>query len=156
MNRTEQIHATCAAIDGLGVLLMGPSGAGKSDLALRLINDGAQLVADDRVDVSVAAGGNLVASAPAPLAGLLEVRGVGIVRLEYLAEAGIVLAAELVPRQVIERLPLPETATFCGLPLPLVRLAPFEASAPAKLRIAVRAHADDSILDGGLHEPPPE
>ena len=75
----QQVHGTCIAIDGAGVLLRGPSGCGKSDLALRLIDGGAVLVADDRVSLEARAG-DLVASAPDALAGLLEVRGVGIER----------------------------------------------------------------------------
>ena len=51
VNKSEQIHATCIALDGRGVLLRGPSGSGKSDMALRLIDAGAELVADDRVDL---------------------------------------------------------------------------------------------------------
>ena len=49
----SQVHATCIEVDGMGVLLRGPSGSGKSDLALRLIDGGARLVADDRTDLAV-------------------------------------------------------------------------------------------------------
>ncbi|MFZ9450406.1 MAG: HPr kinase/phosphorylase [Alphaproteobacteria bacterium] len=81
-----QVHATCVAIDGAGILLRGPSGAGKSDLALRLVDGGAALVADDRVDLR-RRGTCLVASPPAPLRGLVEARGVGILRVPFLAAA---------------------------------------------------------------------
>ncbi|RME65602.1 MAG: aldolase, partial [Alphaproteobacteria bacterium] len=50
----ERVHGTCVAIDGAGVLILGPSGAGKSDFALRLIDEGAVLVADDYTDVAAA------------------------------------------------------------------------------------------------------
>src|SRR6516162_9304950 len=81
-SRSMQIHASCAARDGAGVLLLGPPGSGKSDLALRLLDCGFMLVADDRVEVE---GG--VARPPPALAGLLEVRGLGILRLPYLQSA---------------------------------------------------------------------
>ena len=60
---SEQIHGACVDLSGAGVLLRGPSGSGKSDLALRLIDGGASLVADDRVDLEVR-DGNLAAHAP--------------------------------------------------------------------------------------------
>ena len=134
----QQVHGTCVAIDGAGVLLRGPSGCGKSDLALRLIDGGAVLVADDRVSLEARAG-DLVASAPDALAGLLEVRGVGIERLEAAARATVRLVVDLVARETVERLPEPAAAELCGVALPLIRLDPFEASAPAKLRLAVKA-----------------
>lgn len=148
--KTEQIHATCVAIDGAGVLLLGPSGSGKSDLALRLIDDGADLVADDRVDLARLDAG-LVASAPAALAGRIEARGLGIVRMGHRPRAPLVLAVRLVAPEHVARLPEPATEAFCGVALPLVRLAPFEASAPAKLRIAVASTAADSAghIEGG-------
>lgn len=72
----ECVHASCVAIGGRGVLLVGPSGSGKSDLALRLIDGGAELVADDRVALRLA-DGRPVADAPPALAGLLEIREIG-------------------------------------------------------------------------------
>jgi serine kinase of HPr protein (carbohydrate metabolism regulator) len=48
----DQIHGTCIAIDETAVIFLGPSGSGKSDLALRLIDEGATLIADDRIDIS--------------------------------------------------------------------------------------------------------
>ena len=79
---TTYVHATCVALRAgrswRGVLLRGPSGAGKSDLALRLVEGGGRLVADDQTAL-VPQGSGLVASPPGTLAGLLEVRGVGIV-----------------------------------------------------------------------------
>jgi len=133
-----QLHATCIAIGGVGVLLRGPSGGGKSDLALRAIGAGAVLVADDRVDLAVQ-GGALVARPPAALAGLLEVRGIGIVRLPHAAEVGVGIVVDLVPAREIERLPAPQTIELIGFTVPRGALAPFEASAVDKLRLMVRA-----------------
>jgi serine kinase of HPr protein (carbohydrate metabolism regulator) len=88
------LHATCVAIDGRGVLIMGPSGAGKSDLGLRLIDQGATLVADDCTLVRDV-GGDLLARAPANIAGRIEVRGVGIVTMSYVEDVAISLVVAL-------------------------------------------------------------
>ena len=80
--RTVNIHASCVAIGTKGVLILGDSGAGKSDLALRLIDDGARLVADDRTELYVSRDA-LYAQAPKSIAGLIEVRGLGIVALPF-------------------------------------------------------------------------
>lgn len=136
MEVQDQIHATCVDVDGFGVLLLGPPGAGKSDLALRLIGDARnRLVADDRVDLSVGHG-LLRAAPPAALAGKLEVRGVGIVAVEYLPETTVRLAVELVEAAAVERLPEPAGAAWLGVEIPLVRLAAFEASSADKVRLA--------------------
>lgn len=131
-----RVHATCIALGGSGVLIRGPSGSGKSDLALRLIDDGAALVADDQVDVRAAAGA-LVAAAPETIAGLIEVRGVGIVRVPQTGPVPVALVVDLVGREAVERLPGPVSATIEGVDLPRIALCPFEASAPAKVRLAL-------------------
>jgi serine kinase of HPr protein (carbohydrate metabolism regulator) len=132
------MHATAVAIDGHAVLLRGPSGSGKSDLALRLIDAGAHLVADDQSELR-RHGDVLRVRAPAAIAGLLEVRGLGILRLDALVEASVGLIADLVTADRVERLPLHRTGTILGIAVPLIEIAPFEASAAAKLRLALRA-----------------
>ena len=122
-----QIHASCAAREGQGVLLLGPSGSGKSDLLLRLLDHGFALVADDRVDLS-----DGMASAPPALAGLLEVRGLGVVRLPHLACVPVALAVEL---GAGERLPLPSTHPQTGRPV--VWIDPAAASAPQRVVMAL-------------------
>lgn len=132
------VHATCIAIDGAAALLCGPSGAGKSDLALRAILAGAVLVADDQVALE-AAGGQVIAAAPPAIAGRLEVRGVGILALPHLRRAPLRLIVDLVAPEQVERLPAPRMVELEGQSLPAFRLAAFEASAAAKLILAVRA-----------------
>src|SRR5258708_17059688 len=123
------LHATAVAIDGRAVLLRGASGSGKSDLALRLIDAGARLVADDQSEL-YRRGDGIIVRAPARIAGLVEVRGVGIFRLDALAEAPVALIVDLVPAETLERLPARHSETILGLAFPRVALAPFEASAP--------------------------
>ena len=156
MSASLLLHATAVAIDGRAVLLGGPSGSGKSDLALRLIDAGARLVADDQSELS-RRGDVLMVRAPATIAGLIEARGLGILRLNALAEAPVGLIAELVPADRIERLPPRRTRAILGIAVPLIEIAPFEASAAAKLRLALRALAtpskdDDSRLPAVLPE----
>ncbi|MDH3241263.1 MAG: HPr kinase/phosphatase C-terminal domain-containing protein [Alphaproteobacteria bacterium] len=132
-------HGTCVLIDGAGVLLRGRPGAGKSDLALRLMDDGARLVADDRVELT-ARDGAVMARAPDPLKGLMEVGGIGLIRVDperLAAEARLALVVDLVEADAVERLPAPDSAELLGIALPRIDLAPFEASAPIKLRLAV-------------------
>jgi HPr kinase/phosphorylase len=128
MESERRIHGTCVARDGAGVLIVGPSGAGKSDLALRLLGRGFGLVADDQVDIS-----DGIASAPDALAGLLEVRGVGIVRLPYLSQAKLNIVVDLTG--YVERLPSPER--HATLNLPVIRLDGGSASAPDRVALAL-------------------
>ena len=135
------VHASCIAIEGHAILLRGPSGCRKSDLALRLIDDGAALVADDQVLLEVVTpetgDGSLAARAPAALSGLLEVRGIGIVKCDAVASAPLRLVIDL-DAAAIERMPDSETCALLGVDLPRITLNPFEPSAPAKIRIALR------------------
>lgn len=139
------VHATCIAFDGIGVLLRGPSGSGKSDLALRAIADGAMLVADDQVALA-RTGQRVVASAPLSLHGMIEIRGLGIMRVETAAEADIALVADLVDADMIERLPDRRACDLLGIEIPWLALAPFQASAVPKLRFALRALAGSGYL----------
>ncbi len=132
------VHATCIAINGMGVLLRGPSGSGKSDLALRLIDGGALLVADDQV-VLEAIGGVLFAGPPDILASKIEARGIGILENLPWHRSPVMLAIDLVAPEEIERLPVARTITLDGVELPCIRIAPFESSAPAKIRLSLAA-----------------
>lgn len=132
------LHAGLLALlcDGRwrGVLIQGPSGSGKSDLALRALDAGFRLVADDRV-VVWESGGRVFGRAPSALSGLIEVRGQGVLRTPALALSEIVLAARC---GVAERLPDPAWSEVCGRSLPCLTIQPLEASAPAKLSRALQ------------------
>jgi len=135
------IQATCVAIDGRGVLIRGAPGSGKSDLALRLIDGGAALVADDGVELE-AKNGELLArfppQAPPELKGRIEVRGLGIVEVGAGPAVRLALLVDLTPPDSIERLPENQCEPILGIELFRIQLAPFEASAPTKVRLAVR------------------
>ncbi|HEY3918660.1 MAG TPA: HPr kinase/phosphatase C-terminal domain-containing protein [Stellaceae bacterium] len=135
-----RVHGTAIALGSEGILLRGPSGAGKSDLALRLIDQGARLVADDQTELR-REGNEITMSAPATIAGQIEVRGLGIMAVSSVAAAPLRLVVDLMPADEIERLPLPHACDLLGCAVPVVALAPFEASAPAKLRLALQTIA---------------
>jgi len=137
---TLLVHGTAVAIEGEAVLLRGSPGTGKSDLALRLIDGGARLIADDEA-VLQRVNERILVRAPVSIAGLIEVRGVGILRVDPTDEAPLTLIVDLVPSAAVERLPESRFEAVLGLAVPLIALAPFEASAAAKLRLARRALA---------------
>jgi hypothetical protein len=132
------LHAGLLALHGpagwRGVMIEGPSGAGKSDLALRALDAGFALVADDRTLVW-ASGGHVYGRAPQTLAGRIEIRGLDVVAQPALAFCRIVLVARC--GTASERIPQPAFADLAGGRLPAFDLAPLEASAPAKLRRAL-------------------
>lgn len=138
MADSQLIHATTVAIGGRGVLIGGPSGSGKSDLALRLIDRGAALVSDDQTLVRLD-GGRVLASAPASIAGKLEVRGLGIAAFAGVDAAPLALCVDLSGSP--ERLPLPRTRAVLGVPLPEIALDAEQASAPIKVELAL-AHPE--------------
>lgn len=128
------LHASCVARDGHGVLLLGGSGVGKSDLALRLLDRGFRLVADDRVLVC---GG--LASPPEALAGLIEVRGVGILRVEAVFPVALALLVDLDGTGAR----LPDPAPHPGWRLPVLHLSAWHPSAPVRVEIGL-----DCVLGG--------
>ena len=128
----QNIHATCININSKGVLILGDSGSGKSDLTLRLITlFSAKLVSDDRTEVQNN-NGCLKACAPENLKGLLEVRGVGIIKTEYLEETNVSLVIKLTS-EALERMPENQEYEIDGIKLPLFYINPFEVSAPSKV-----------------------
>ena len=125
------------------MLLLGGSGTGKSDLALRLIDSGAQLIADDRVLLSRNAQ-TIYASVPERLAGVLEVHGLGIVTLPYIPETSLDLVVTLVSAHAEERHPEPCYYACEGINIPLLSLYPFAPSTPAKIRVALKHAASNT------------
>lgn len=130
-----RIHASCAARDDAGVLLLGPPGCGKSDLLLRLIDRGFVLVADDRVDIDAG-----MAAPATGLEGLVEMRGLGILRLMHRAPVRLLLACEIPAREDTTWPPRLPEPTRHPLGLPMLRLDAAASSAPLLI-----AHALDCI-----------
>lgn len=131
------IHASCVAYKNQGILFFGQSGSGKSDVCLRLIMEhGAKLVADDRVNLSVS-DGKIKAVAPTILKDKLEVRGLGIVKLPS-TSAAVCLAVQLAEdASQMERMPEEKFFEFGGISIPQITLCVQEASTPAKVLAAL-------------------
>jgi serine kinase of HPr protein (carbohydrate metabolism regulator) len=119
-----------------GVLIEGASGSGKSDLALRALDAGWSLVADDQTLLWVS-DDRLYGRAPEVLSGLIEARGLGVLPAAGRGFVEVSLVVRCVDAEEMERLPNDETQEVLGVTLPLVRLSALEASAPAKLSRAL-------------------
>lgn len=131
---SENLHASCVAIDGRAVLIGGPSGSGKSDLALRLLDRGFTLVSDDRTIVH-RDGPRLVASAPETIKGKLEIRGIGIVEMATVQNVPLALVVELTSD--IQRLPDDSERLILGIGVPLIGVDAMTASAASKVSVAL-------------------
>ncbi len=144
---SEVRHAGLIALYGpggwQGVLIEGASGGGKSDLALRAIAAGFRLVSDDRT-VVWASKGRLFGACPPAIAGLIEARGLGIVRqmARPLTEIHLVVRC-LDPGETVERLPEFASQAIMGVDLPTLGIHPLEVSSHVKLIHAL------SLLGGG-------
>ena len=139
------LQASAVAIEGRALLILGPPGAGKSSLALALIERGAELIGDDAVTLTPD-GARLIASPPPHIAGLIEVRGVGLIRLPLAAPAPVALALELGAGPA-ERLPdaLPQRL-IAGLAVPVLAFDAGTIAPAARAMWALRQH-------GLLHDP---
>jgi serine kinase of HPr protein (carbohydrate metabolism regulator) len=132
---SENLHSSTVALDGRAVLISGPSGSGKSDLALRMLDRGFTLVSDDRTIIRKQ-GGKLIASAPETIKGKLEVRGVGIVEMETVANVPLALVVELTSD--IQRMPDDSRERLIlGAGIPLINVDALTASAPSKVALAL-------------------
>lgn len=141
------LHATTISLSGSGILIRGPSGSGKSSLALQLLESqgsglgmasiAASLVADDQTELCKR-NGKVYASPPLSIAGLLEVRGHGILRLPFERDVAVGLVVDLQPASAIARLPLPtELETeLMGVKLPCIAIDPSFNSAASRVRVA--------------------
>jgi HPr kinase/phosphorylase len=123
-------------VDGHGLLILGPSGSGKSSLALTLIGLGARLVADDQVDLARRDDG-LAATCPAPLRGMIEARGIGLLRAPTVTESRVRLAVDL-GRTETARLPERNAIVFLGAAVDLV-CGPMRAHFPAALLLYLKS-----------------
>ena len=155
MPQSLLLHASCVAKQDQngayhGILLRGAPGAGKSDLSLRLIAAGWQLVADDQTiiapNVTDAAPhcarekAAIIARCPPAIRGLIEMRGVGLIKMESVESAQIDCIFDLLPHEKIERYPDSEQIfdRFFGIALRKYQLCGFSASAPDKIEIILK------------------
>lgn len=158
------IHASAVRVGDRAVLVRGPSGSGKSRLAFDLVLAGragliapAMLVGDDRVRVWPQAGELMVRPAPA-LAGLIEIRGLGIRRCEFAAEAPIGLVVDLNAADA-ERLPPPGSlqASINGILIPRIPVKPGFSPLPliiAALTMTANSSSADCSKEFGNHISP--
>lgn len=140
------LHASAVEVDRVGVLIRGASGSGKSSLVLALLmadRAANRLIADDRVEIR-AEGGRLMASVPAPIAGLLEIRGQGIMRVPHRSPAPIELVVDLEPPEVCQRMPQDEdrTVVLAGIVVRRVVLPVGQADGWIRIRAAIAFGAD--------------
>jgi HPr kinase/phosphorylase len=133
------VHASAVAVGGRGVLIRGAAGSGKSSLVLQLLTtDRGALVADDRV-VLRADEGRVTASAPRALAGLLEIRGQGILRLPHVSRVALELVVDMLPEANCPRMPEPNerSVELCGSRLRRIFIASGAADGAARVRAAL-------------------
>lgn len=126
------LHASCVALGGNGILILGGSGSGKSALALSLMALGAELVADDRVLLSLEQGG-LMARAPAPIGGLIEARGLGILHADHCGQTAVCAVIDMDTPEA-ERLPPVRTVALLGQTVTLLHRPDTAHLAPALLQ----------------------
>lgn len=144
------VHGAAVALQGgalppAAVLLRGPSGSGKSDLAFRLIGLGAELIGDDQVLLERRQD-RVMASAPEAIRGLLEVRGLGLVKYPAGMAAPLRVVVDLVAREEVPRMPEAADVEILGLRLPGFRLHAFDASAPLKVLKAIELAQRPDLL----------
>jgi hypothetical protein len=134
------MQASTVAIAGRALLIEGPPGSGKSTLALALIDRGAGLIGDDGVTLT-AVDGVLIAAPPPNIAGLLEVRGVGLATLPLAPPAPVALILTLggpSPSRLPES-PLP-VREIAGIAVPVLAFDPGPLAPAARAEWALRMH----------------
>ena len=140
----NHIQATCVSVDGRGVILRGPPGSGKSDLALRLVDEGARLVADDLCAL-VFDRPHVIAVPPEHFSGCIEVRGLGILPVPSSGPVPVFLVCDLTLEGEVERLPDADYCDLCHVAIRLIRANPFQVSTPARIRLALRVASGDIV-----------
>ena len=138
------LHATLVLVDGRGVLIRGVSGGGKSSLAVSLLRRAeaagqvARLVADDQVLLETRDGA-VFGHAPPALAGMIEIRGVGILHQPFAGEARVDLVVDLSGREALERLPEPSFVPIAGIAVRRIHLPERDPAFGADVLLTVLA-----------------
>nr|WP_170530256.1 HPr kinase/phosphatase C-terminal domain-containing protein [Ruegeria arenilitoris] len=139
-NDTVCVHATCVAVAGRGALISGPSGVGKSALALQMMGFGADLVADDRVNLTLS-GDRVLADAVPQIRGLIEARGVGLLRATACGPVPLDWIVDL-DQVESQRLPEPRQVLVLGHPVPLLHAAGVPNLASALVQLMKMGRVD--------------
>ncbi len=131
-------QASCVAIAGRAIVIMGEPGSGKSSLALALIDRGAVLIGDDGVGLELR-DGRVLASPPPLIAGLLEIRNIGLLNCPTAAQMPIALVLQL-DREAPRFIETAERIELGGAWLPLVRLWPDSPALHLRAEAALKVH----------------
>ena len=134
------LHASCVGVQGKGVLILGPSGSGKSSLALQLMAFGARLISDDRTEI-ICENNSAIARCPAAISGLIEARGIGILRVSPLPSAELALVIDLGQNET-DRLPKRRHVSIAGIDIDLV-LGPISGHFPAAVLCYLSGHRQE-------------
>ncbi|TMV03695.1 serine kinase [Ruegeria sediminis] len=137
---TAIVHASCVAVAGKGLLIVGRSGSGKSSLALQMMALGAELVADDRVELSTE-GEQVMARAPKAIAGLIEARGLGLLRAQPAGPVPLALVLDLDETETA-RLPAPRRKKVLRQSVPLLHAVDTPHFAAALVQILKMGRVD--------------
>lgn len=135
MNDSIALHATAVSIQGEALIITGPSASGKSDLAMRLIDRGAQLIADDNIVIMGDHNAPIAAQSEHHI-NALEIRGVGIIAMDCVNKIPLKIIVQLT--DTYEHIPSPLPLISYGhYVLPCLKISPFEISAPIKIEQAL-------------------
>ncbi|MGF1502501.1 MAG: HPr kinase/phosphorylase [Paracoccaceae bacterium] len=137
------MHGSAVALRDQGLLITGEPGAGKTSLAVEMMALGAELIADDWVQIERGRAVGLVISAPKPIAGLVELRGIGLIRLPHMDQAPLTCIVDM-NRSTRDRLPMPHRRTLLGVACPVVSGAERPGLAAAMMAV---------LRAGGLLDP---
>lgn len=149
--RVVGAHASVVGYQNRGLLILGHSGVGKSRLAAEVMALGGNLVADDQVQFAVTRG-MLVASSVPHLAGIMELRHMGLIRVvDYIPTILIHLAVELVEGAEPERLPEPQIRDFMGVEVPFLQLPPPPRTSAAAIILYLKAMREGRNLPTDWH-----
>ena len=152
MSDKKSLHACAVRLPAGGVLLLGDSGSGKSSLTLTLCAaHHGTLVADDRV-ILASRDARLFAAPAEKLRGLLEVRGLGVVRQDFAPATAIDLAVELVAQEKVPRLAGEDFFVFENMRVPLLRLCATDATTPQAIILALQTVARQGFVADGIYE----
>ena len=129
----KRFHSTSLVVEDSGILIIGESGIGKSDLALRMIDSGAMLIADD-ITICKKINNFIYLFSPEETKGLLEVREIGIITVPFIENIKLSLVVQLIDEENI-RYPENENCLILGIKVPKIKICGKNSSAVAKIKV---------------------